>query len=104
MKDLYIRIRNAEEYKDIVTGAYVSPWLFCFPNKIIPTFEEIKKNYHGNSKPLIHLFYNSLTRAYEMQATTASIEKSYPQIKNVKAINWEDVDYELCCRVFGEKK
>lgn len=40
--------------------------------------------FHGNSKPILHAFYNNITRKNELQWTTRSIAKTYPQYKNLK--------------------
>lgn len=103
MKSLYIYIPNESTWESVIISAYVSPWLFSFPNGIIPKYEQAKKNYHGNSKLLLHLFFNDITRKYEIVATTASTEKSYPHIKTIKVVEWKTVNYDLCCAIFGRK-
>lgn len=55
-------------------------WASDFPNDE-PSFERIKSMFHGNSKLLLHLFHNDITGKDEMQVTTATIIKSYPQYK-----------------------
>lgn len=101
MKSVYIRIHDEKEYHDIIMGAMLSDWLFSFPGG--PTnYEQVRKNYHGNSKLLMRLFYNDITRKYEMQVTTASVEKSYPQIKSIKAIDWSEASYEYVRGIIGE--
>lgn len=106
MNDLYVRIPDEQTYNEAVISALVSPWLFSFPNRKIippPQYGEIKKNYHGNSKPLLHLFYNDITKCHEMQVTTATIAKSYPHIRNkrLNIIDFDELNYDLCCKVFG---
>lgn len=44
--------------------------------------------YHGNSKPLIHVFYNPITGKNEMQLTNLTTMRTYPQYKSVKAANY----------------
>lgn len=100
-KDIYIIIPNEQTYKQAVINAMLSPWLFAFPNRILPKYGEIKKCFHGNSKLLLHLFYNGITKCHEMQITTSAIEKSYPHIGKLNIVNWEAVNYEMCCEVFG---
>lgn len=39
---------------------------------------------HGNSKPILHIFYNSITEKNDLQLTCKSHAKSYPQYKNAK--------------------
>lgn len=69
--------------------------------RIVEHETDIKKRFHGNSKLLLHLFYNSITGKYEMQATTKSTELSYPQINKVDIVAWDSVNYDVCCKVFG---
>jgi hypothetical protein len=56
-------------------------WATDFPRE--PTFEECKRFYHGNSKLLIHAFFNDITDKHEMSATTISVLKTYPQYKGI---------------------
>lgn len=102
-KSLYVRIKNEKDYKSMVTSAMLGDWMFSFPNGIIPDYNAIKKHYHGNSKPLLHLFYNDITGGYEMSVTTAAIEKTYPTINNVSPVNWEDVTFSMVEDIFGSK-
>ena len=56
-------------------------WATDFPRE--PTFEECKRFYHGNSKLLIHTFFNDITNKSEMSITTLSVLKTYPQYKGI---------------------
>lgn len=56
-------------------------WATDFPRE--PTFKECKGFFHGNSKLLIHAFFNSITNKNEMAATTLSTLKTYPQYKRM---------------------
>lgn len=103
MNDLYIRVPDEETYKHAVCSAFLSPWHFRFPNGLFPKFDEMRQNYHGNGKLLLHLFWNDLANMHEMQVTTATIEKSYPQIKNVRPVDLSEVDYEYTAKIFGER-
>ena len=40
--------------------------------------------YHGNSKPILHIYYNSLTKRNELQLTTQSVIKNHPQYKRAE--------------------
>ena len=102
MKSLYIKLPNAETFKKAVAGAMLSEYMFSFPNDIIPRFETARGWYHKNSKLLLHLFYNDITRRYEMQITTAAIEKSYPQINKVVARDLASVDFKVLRGAFGD--
>lgn len=42
-------------------------------------FETAKSLYHGNSKLLLHCFYNDITKKKEMKYITRSVYLSYPQ-------------------------
>jgi len=44
--------------------------------------------YHGNSKPLLHVFYNPITKKNEMQLTNLTNIRTYPQYRNVKVQNY----------------
>lgn len=56
--------------------------------KEIPTaaelFTKFKKYYHGNSKMILHFFYNNITKRKEFEIGTKTIYRSYPQYKNAK--------------------
>ena len=104
MDRLYVRIPDEASYKKAVVAAYVSPWMFSFPGERIPKYQEAKKYYHGNSKLLVRLFYNDITNKFEMQITTKSIELSYPQIKKLNIVDIDDLNYEMACKIFGEKR
>ena len=107
MNGIYIRTPNEKTYNNAIACAAVSPWAFRFPNwqyNNIFTYKTAKKYYHGNSRLLLHLFYNDIINKYEMQATTATTEKSYPQNKKLNIYNLENINYELMCSIFGEAK
>ena len=55
-------------------------WAIDFPNGDL-SFERAKSMFHRNSKLLLHLFHNDITGKDEMQVTTATIIKTYPQYK-----------------------
>lgn len=44
--------------------------------------------YHGNSKPLLHVFYNPINGRNEMQLTNLTNIRTYPQYRNVKVISY----------------
>ena len=65
---------------------------YIFPNNAKPdSFECAKSCYHGNSKLLLHTFYNSITRKNEMQYTTKSVYLSYTHIHTPKTFREEYV-------------
>ena len=101
MKSIYIKVKDRETYSKIITSAYISEWAFQFPNHCAISYDQAKKHYHGNSKLLMHLFYNELTGKHELQVTTATIEKSYPQIKSIKTYEWENLEYEDFSKIFN---
>lgn len=47
-------------------------------------YTDFYKWYHGNSKPILHIFYNDINGKNELQFTTKSIVKTYPQYKTAK--------------------
>lgn len=74
-KELFDRaVKNLKEL------GYV--WATDFPNHE-PTFQEMKANLHGNSKLLIHAFWNSTLNRAEFNCTSKSILKTYPQYKGI---------------------
>ena len=103
MNGLYIRVPDEKTYNEACRSAFLSPWHFRFPNGLFPKFDEMRECYHGNSKLLLRLFWNDITNMHEMQVTTATIEKSYPQIKNVRPVDLSDVDYDYMKKLFGER-
>ena len=44
-------------------------------------FAKFKKYYHGNSKMILHFFYNNITKRNEFDIGTKTIYRSYPQYK-----------------------
>ena len=58
-------------------------WATDFPNHE-PTYDEAKSWYHGNSKLLLHLFYNSILNRLEMSVTTKAVIKTFPQYKGIR--------------------
>lgn len=46
--------------------------------------KDFYKWYHGNSKPILHIFYNDINGKNELQMTTKSIIRTYPQYKKAK--------------------
>lgn len=77
------RANTETEFNEIVNelkaNGYV--WATDFPKE--PTYKECKSMYHGNSKLLIHAFFNDFVNRYEMQAATLSVLESYPQYKGI---------------------
>lgn len=78
------RANTETEFNKVVSNlkklGYV--WATDFPVHE-PTFKECKAFYHGNSKLLIHTFFNDITRKNEMSAATLSVLKTYPQYKGI---------------------
>ena len=66
-------------------------------------YEQMKKNFHGNAKMLLHLFKNEITGKYDMQCTTRAIARTYPQNRcRLNIVDVDNVDYDYLCSVFGE--
>ena len=118
MKEIYIELHNQEEMKKEVFANFISQWAFDFPNmalrrgakeggaafeygKSLFEWDRVKKLFHGNSKILLHCFYNDITKKYEMQYTTRSIEKSYPGSKKLKIYQPGEVNFFTMVAVFG---
>ena len=107
MQEIFIRADTEKTYEEIVTCAILSPWCFLPPGGLSPSFHfrEMKKHFHGNSKIILHLFYNDITGKYEMQATTAAIQKTYPQYRGKRfcVVEWDAVNYDTLCKIFTAK-
>ena len=58
-------------------------WGTDFP-EYEPTYDRAKTWYHGNSKLILHLFYNDINQRHEMVVTTKATLKTYPQYKGVE--------------------
>lgn len=99
---IYIFANSEKEYNDTIVSAVLSPWYFRFPGVPWPHYNDAKKQFHGNSKILLHLFYNSITGAHEISVTTAATEKTYPHIKTIKAEKLDNMNYEKMLSIFGD--
>ena len=76
---------NTKEKFDNITKEYINKgfsWGSDFLD-IQPSFEEARQWYHGNSKLLLHVYYNDINNKFEMQVTTLTTINSYPQYKNI---------------------
>mgnify|MGYP000020401444 CR=1 FL=1 len=80
---------NSKEKHDRVVNEMLRKG-FIFPNNMKPyTYEKAKNCYHGNSKLLLHTFYNDMTGKFEMQYTTKSVYLSYYSIHTFKSYREE---------------
>ena len=103
-REMFIRVNDPQTFALAVFGLQESSWGFRFPNGIPITYDAARKWYRGNSKMLLHIFYNSITGKHEMQITTATIQKSYPQYrgKKLNIVDYADTTYQDYVDVFGE--
>ena len=50
--------------------------------------EDMEKRFyrsaHGNAKPILHIFYNSITGKNDIEFTALTYLRTYPQYKNTK--------------------
>ena len=88
---------NDEESFNKITQAFLEhgyKWAADRPNYTLD-FETAKSYYHGNSKLLLDTFYNNIIGKYEIQVTTKSVIKSYPQYKNtkIKVLKAEEIKF-----------
>lgn len=89
--DFFIQCASAEKMQGLLNTLKKSGYVMASDfKKEIPTAQELltefKKYNHGNSKMLLHLFYNSITGRKEISTGSATVYKSYPQYKNLKII------------------
>lgn len=82
---LYVRIDNQQELDQAIQKAEKNR--FFRINENIPTYEQAKSNYHGNSKLILHLFPNNILKRCEWQISTISTIKSYLNNRKVKWID-----------------
>ena len=92
--DIFIEWNDTPSMKVLLTILY--SYGYNFVNKenfnINQSCENLKiemendfyKWYHGNSKPILHIFYNDINGKNELQLTTKAIIKTYPQYKKLK--------------------
>jgi hypothetical protein len=96
--DILISWNDTPTMKKLLTLLYA--YGYNFVNKenfnINKSCEDLKREveadfykwYHGNSKPILHIFYNDINGRNELQFTTKSIIRTYPQYKNAKIYNY----------------
>ena len=93
---IYYDVNDKESF-DKTTKAFLEhgyKWAADRPNFTLD-FETAKSYYHGNSKLLLDTFYNNIIGKYEIQVTTKSVIKSYPQYKNtkIKVLKAEEIKF-----------
>ena len=96
--DIFIHWNDTPTIKKLLTLLYA--YNYNFVNKpnfnIDQTSAELKaemekdfyKWYHGNSKPILHIFYNNINEKNELQLTTQTIIRTYPQYKKAKIYSY----------------
>ena len=95
--DLFLRWHDTPTMAKVLKMLYKYGFNFvCRPNlNTAHPLHELKAEketafysyYHGNSKPILHIFYNDITGKNDIQYTTESITKTYPQYKKAKFYN-----------------
>lgn len=82
--DLFISFNDRATENDLLTIAYKMG--FSFPNGWRPSaydaWDYFDKYAHGNAKPILHFFFNSITGKNEINLTYREVIKSYPQYKS----------------------
>lgn len=79
---------NLKKMQEILKAAEQDGFVMASDfKKDIPTAEELYKEFrkynHGNSKMILHFFYNDITNRKEISYGTRTIFRSYPQYKNI---------------------
>lgn len=92
--DLFIEWHDTPTIKKVLTLLYAYNYNFvCRKNlDVKQSCADLKNDmqtafysfYHGNSKPILHVFYNNITGKNDIQYTTQTVIKTYPQHKNAK--------------------
>lgn len=76
--DILLNVNTLSQYNRAVSFCrYHFGATFPGENIVSYSFDRFKKHFHGNSKLLLHCFYNTITGKYDMQITTKTIEKTY---------------------------
>ena len=76
--DILLNVNTLTQYNKAVEFArYYFNASFPGENIVKYSFDRFKKHFHGNSKLLLHIFYNTITGKYDMQVTTRTIDKTY---------------------------
>lgn len=76
--DILLNINTRSQFNKAVEFCrYYFGATFPGENIVNYSFDKFKSHFHGNSKLLLHVFYNTITGKYDMQVTTKTIEKTY---------------------------
>lgn len=86
-KDLHIVFNDRTTMQKVFEIAY--NFGFSFPNnKKMTAYEAwdyFYKYCNKNAKPIVHFFFNNITKKNEICLTYNAVEKTYPQYKNFVA-------------------
>lgn len=84
--DIFYDASTQEKFDKVVYKLQNAGYEWVGLNKNL-TFEDCKKQIHGNAKLIINAFYNPITNKKDIQFGTKAIYQSYPQHKRIKIIN-----------------
>ncbi len=78
MTNTFYDASTKEKFNRTVRKLFAAGFQWVGLNKN-PSFEDCKKNIHGNGKLIINAFYNDINGKNELQYGTRSIYNTYPQ-------------------------
>lgn len=88
--DFFLSVGNdIVKIQNILTAAEADGFVMSSDfDKKIPSanklLDDFRKYNHGNSKLVLHFFYNTITGRKEISYGTKTIYRSYPQYRNAK--------------------
>ena len=78
MNNTFYDASTKEKFNRTVRKLFVAGFQWVGLNKN-PSFEDCKKNIHGNGKLIISAFYNDINEKYVIQYSTRAFYITYPQ-------------------------
>lgn len=77
-REIFYNANSKDEFNRVSNTLQANGFEWVGLNKN-PSFEECKSWLHGNAKLVIHAFFNSINKKYEIQCGSRAIYNSYPQ-------------------------
>ncbi len=101
MSNTFYDASTKEKFNRTVRKLFAAGFQWVGLNKN-PSFEDCKKNIHGNGKLIINAFYNDINGKNEIQYGTRAIYNTYPQYNRKIKVIFEDGDF-LYTKINGSK-
>lgn len=97
--DIFVRWDDIFKMKKLLTLLYAYGYNFVNGKNfdVSQSYGELKEEveaefykwYHGNSKPILHIFYNRINGKNELQFTTDSVLRTHPQYKKINIYRYK---------------